>query len=92
MPFWQTLTKLTDAEGNRGTTPNVHIFGPYIKDEVPITVGPNAGPPKIHLSFNSPPDIDESRIEYGWAYNPNTGEIVPNTDDLDARGIPYNTY
>ena len=38
------LAKKTDTNGNIGTTPGLHIFGPYLRSGFPpLPIGPNAG-------------------------------------------------
>ena len=89
------LTEKTDAEGNVGTTPEVHIYGPYLRRGFPpVPVGPNTGVTGVILTETTPLTIviDESDAEYGWIYNYKTGDIITNTDDLDARGVSYGSY
>ncbi len=86
------LTKNTDILGNVGNTPGVHIYGPYLLRIPLISVGPNIGAKKMRMTLDSPPLVDESKKNHGWVYNYTTGEIIANTDDLDANGVGYDTY
>lgn len=93
--FIAQLTAKTDADGNVGTTPGVHVFGPYLHDPLPaIHVGPNVGARDVHLTNKSPltGEVNEGKKNRAWVYHHLTGEIIPNTDDLDDDGNPYTSY
>ncbi len=91
--LYAQLTQRTDAAGNVGTTPGVHIYGPYLRPGFPpVPVGPNAGATRVHRNTSTPPQVNEGKKNHGWVYNYETGEIIANTDDLDASGVGYDTY
>ena len=91
--LYYQLTQRTDAEGNVGVAAGVHIYGPYLAVGFPpVPVGPNAGATRAHRNTSTPPQVSEDKKNHGWVYNYETGEIIANTDDLDASGVAYNTY
>ena len=88
------LTKNTDDAESVGTTPGVHIFGPYLRRIPPIPVGPSVGASGVLMTNNTPiiGEIDEGDDSEGWVYNYEIGEIIANSDDLDKDGKPYGSY
>ena len=57
-----------------------------------IATGANAGNRNVLFdATNSPPVVAEGGGE-GWVYNPNTGELLPNTVATDESGTAYTTY
>lgn len=92
--FWAQLTQRTDASGDVGTVAGVHIYGPYLLDRIPVPVGPNAGALGVRNRTDNPISlgIDESLTAKGWVFNYQTGDLIPNTDDLDDEGVGYDTY
>jgi prepilin-type N-terminal cleavage/methylation domain-containing protein len=88
--FIEQMTKTTDAAGAVGTTAGVHIYGPYLRRIPAIPVGPNVG--ATGIKFKEDGHVFEGESQYGWVYNFKTGHIYTNTDDLDEKGIGYNTY
>lgn len=77
------LTSRTNVDGEVGTDPTEHIYGPYLRDIPPMPVGSNQGETSIG-------DGDED----AWGYDPDTGEVWANYDDgeTDAEGNQYNEY
>ena len=93
--FVGQLTGTTDEAGNIGTTPGVHIYGPYLRGGLPgIPVGPNVGADEVRVTDKTAlaGEVDEDKENRGWIYSCTTGEIIANTDDLDARGVGFDTY
>ena len=88
------LAKKTDDAGNIGTTPGLHVFGPYLRRFPPIPVGPNVGASGVLMTDNLPinDEIDEGDDTEGWVYNYETGDIIANTNDLDKDSTPYSSY
>ena len=87
------LTKKTNGAGVVGTTAGVHIFGPYLRAGFPpVPVGPNVGATGVIMTITSPPAVVELTATAGWVYNYLTGDLIANTDDLDEKGVGYNTY
>lgn len=80
------LTNYTDDAGTVSKTRTaVFRHGPYLREVPRLGVGARRDRTKI-----GPPE----GAGVGWAYDPATGEIRPNTlpDETDARGIPYARY
>ena len=87
------LTKKTDDAGNVETTAGVHIYGPYLRRFPPIPVGPNVGAGGVRITNNMPfaGETGEWDDAKGWVYQYETGEIIANTDDMDRKGVGYDT-
>ncbi len=95
--FAAQLTKCTAVTGKTGrynptATPPI-IYGPYLQRGIPPQpIGPNAGDARVKIDESgSPPPVSENTGK-GWVYNPETGEIIANTNGLDASGKPYSAY
>lgn len=89
------LTKKSNAAGIVGTTPGVHIFGPYLRAGFPpVPVGPNVGASDVIMTTTVPIQtaVLEATQTAGWVYNYETGELIANTDDLDEKDVGYDTY
>lgn len=89
------LTLKTDASGNTGTTPGVHIYGPYLRRGFPpATVGPNIGAQGVIMTTAADltTAVDELTTTAGWVYNYQTGDIIVNTTATDESSTAYNTY
>ncbi|MBK9121199.1 MAG: prepilin-type N-terminal cleavage/methylation domain-containing protein [Phycisphaerales bacterium] len=93
--FVSKLTMFTSYAGATSATKDTtHKFGPYLLAIPPCPVGENASKPSaanVLISATSPPTPDPSGGE-GWVYNPNTGEFLPNTTQMDDSGNPFNGY
>ncbi len=92
--FWKQLTEKTKADGvSVGGSGDV-VYGPYLRAPAPSLVGPNAGASGVIMTTSSPASsaINEAQVSRGWVYNYETGEIIPNTDDMDSSGVEYHTY
>jgi len=87
-------TAITGKTGkyNPSATPPI-IYGPYLQRGIPPQpVGPNAGDIRVKIDkTGSPPPVSEDTGK-GWVYNPETGEIIANTNDLDSSGRAYSAY
>ncbi|MGB2987700.1 MAG: prepilin-type N-terminal cleavage/methylation domain-containing protein [Phycisphaerae bacterium] len=90
--FIDQLTKRTNAAGEVGTTAGEHICGPYLRSIPPIPVGPNVGASGVECKKDDPRKVYEDKTDVGWIHNYETGDIFANTDDLDERGVGYDTY
>ena len=88
--FTDQMTKTTDSAGAIGTTAGVHIYGPYLRGIPRVPVGPNVGASGI--KFKEDGNVFEGESQYGWVYNFKTGHIYANTNDLDEKGVGYDTY
>lgn len=89
------LTRFSKVSGETGAY-NVStglVYGPYLRAGIPpLPVGANAGDRTVLFdATNSPPVVVEGGGE-GWVYNPNTGELLPNTVATDESGAAYTTY
>ncbi len=94
--FVAKLTEYSSLAGaTQATKDTTHKYGPYLLAIPPCPVGPAAGTDTaadvLIDSSNSPPVPNETNLE-GWVYNPNTGEIFPNTDDKDDSDVPFTNY
>ena len=94
--FADKMTQYSSLAGaTQATKDTTHKYGPYLLAIPPCPVGPAAGTDTaadiLIDSTNSPPQPNESGLE-GWVYNPNTGEIYPNTDDKDDSDVPFTDY
>ncbi len=92
--FWKQLIKMTDINGDRGTAPGVHIYGPYVRSKIPVLVGPNPDAFRVRMKTVIPMSlaINESKTKKGWVFNYESGHLIANTDDLDKNGMGYDTY
>ena len=82
------LTLYTNVAGATASTRGSgYVFGPYLVSIPALQVGPNKGARRILIDNQSPPQPDVSKTEFGWVYNPSTGEIVPNIDGGEDVGI-----
>lgn len=80
------LTQYTDDAGaTSATKTTTHIYGPYLRSIPALPVGARKGSTGIAAA-------DGAGI--GWIYNATTGQITANcaAGEVDARGVPYNTY
>lgn len=98
--FENQLTQYTKLDGTTKATRDVangFKFGPYLLTIPACPVGQNAGKATasdvLIDSTNSPPTPKPTSAGgEGWVYNPNTGEILPNTDLNDESGKAYSSY
>lgn len=88
--FIDQLTKKNASAGNKGNRASVHINGPYLRNIPGVPVGPNIGAKRVKVRK----DVNESEWggAAGWIYDHETGDFFPNTDDLDDKGVRYDTY
>ena len=90
--FDKQLTYYTSLAGDTSDKhTSTYRFGPYLQAIPRCPVGENANGTKANLaliSATSPPTPDPASGE-GWVYNPTTGEILPNTDALNADGKKF---
>ena len=86
LTFVAQMTSYTDVNGatNATKTP-VFIYGPYLRQVVPLPVGTEKGSTGIT-------DIPGT-VAMGWVYNDALGTIIANTTvEADDAGKLYNTY
>ncbi len=81
----RVVAQLTQYSNRLGSTSTkrtgAYVFGPYLVAIPPCPFGENAGSSDILIdNGNTPPKVNTSGGE-GWAYNPNTGEFIANTEE-----------
>ena len=90
--FSDELVMFTDNSGGTSTTKTAtHIYGPYLRKIMPLSVGSNKGNDTIADEVGG----DTIGVAgKGWFYNENTGVIKANLPDaeVDASGTPYNQF
>jgi len=87
------LTKMTDAQGNVGTTAGTHVFGPYLRGGIPaLPVCANKGSAVLKIITTGSPTGGTGTE--GWVYSTATGEILANCADSekDEQNVQYNAY
>ncbi len=91
--FYEHLLGCSTPTGAGGSCDPPRVFGPYLAAMPRLNVGLNASrkADKIGFSDQSPPKVVENNKK-GWQYNPETGEIIANTEASDANGTPYKDY
>jgi len=91
-----TVSQLTRYSSQTGlvsdTFDATFRFGSYLLKIPPISVGPNEGDDSVVIDGGNSPPLVTGGPE-GWVYNPNTGQIVANTDAANAAGLrTYDEY
>lgn len=94
--FKAQLTQFSSYTGATQATKDATFkYGPYLNAIPPCPVGENAGTPTaadvLIDNLNSPP-VPAPAGGQGWVYNPNTGELLPNTNLNDDGGKPFKEY
>jgi hypothetical protein len=64
-------------------------LGPYISNVPPNPFNKKATVGFIAEGDSFPPTADN---QYGWLFNPATGEIRPDNPEADSHGIPFYEY
>lgn len=82
------LTKYSAADGSCSETKDAaHPFGPYLRKGIPpAPVGTSQGSTVVKVDATTTPPAVSTTGGYGWVYNPSTGDIIVNSNDLDASG------
>ncbi len=83
-----TLSSTKDGATAPRGTPG-YPLGPYISNVPPNPFNKLATVGLVANGGNFPAAADD---QYGWLYNPATGEIRADNTDIDPRGIPYYDY
>jgi prepilin-type N-terminal cleavage/methylation domain-containing protein len=93
LSFINQLTHFSNVQGGcSDTSVSGFSLGPYLRRMPPVPVGPNAGEKTVAIDVTNSPPLVTGNIE-GWVYNPNTGEIIANTDASNADGTrTYDEY
>ena len=63
-------------------------YGPYLSQMPANPLNGNTG---VWVVTGAMPAPDAAQ-PFGWIYNPNTLEIIPNLPGVDAQGVSYATY
>lgn len=81
--FLAQLLEFTDANGvARAQRGSGYRFGPYLQQEMPaLPVGPKQGLSAVKVVTGSTPPAYDATGMYGWVYNDQSGEIIPNIPD-----------
>ncbi len=90
--FVAQLTTKTDIAGVAGTTPGIHVYGPYLRSMPPVTVGPNNGTTGVGFDEKGNVKMGGGDKLNGWIYNFKTGQIYANSDQIDEDGKAYKDY
>ena len=91
--FQSQLTKFTDEAGRVADRRDErHQFGPYLRAGIPpCLVPPNRGQTGVAMVTTRPGYLPEATTA-GWVYNCQTGDIVMNSDAVDAEDMAYDQY
>ncbi len=91
--FRSQLTKFTDEAGRvADRKDDRHRFGPYLRAGIPpCLVPPRRGQTGVVMVTIRPGFLPEANGA-GWVYNYQTGDIVMNSDALDAENLAYDQY
>ncbi len=91
--FISQLTKCSDENGNVADACDAaHTFGPYLQKIPPLPVGANQNSTTVAIDLTNSPPIVTVGTE-GWVYNPETGQIIANSDDPNEAGTrTYDEY
>lgn len=91
------LTKYSKVTGETSDTrdpANGFVYGPYLRKGIPpLPVGTNRGKTTVLMdTVNTPPAVSVNTGQ-GWVYNPRTGDLIANADNMnDAGEKAYNEY
>lgn len=84
--FESHLLKYSNSAGQAAASPDSdHRFGPYLRQIPPVPVGSNRGKNGIAIDASNSPPLVTLGVE-GWVYNPKTGQIIANSDDVNQAG------
>jgi type II secretory pathway pseudopilin PulG len=93
--FVRQLTQYTDAEGRASPSPSATFrHGPYLRRGIPACSVPPGDPSSRMRLINGSavPAYDATAPDAGWIYNCDTGYVAANSDEVDDRGVRYDTY
>ena len=93
--FIHQLTQYSDADGHASITRSeTFCYGPYLRRGIPLCPVAPAGPSaRVHvITGGAVPAHDPTAGGAGWIYNPDTGYIAANSNDVDADDVRYDTY
>jgi len=88
--FITQMTLCSDELGNSNAVPtDVFHFGPYLTQMPANPVNALAGILVVNTAVTPAPDPSQP---YGWIYNAQTMEIIPNLTGKDSAGMLYINY
>ena len=88
--FLSQMTLYSDEVCNTSSTPSsVFTFGPYLSQMPNDPMTTQSG--VLVVTGTTMPAPDESQ-PYGWIYNPQTLQIIPNLQGSDPQGVPFISY
>jgi len=90
----QQLTQFTSAAGQvAAERDDTHPFGPYLRRGIPdLSVGVRAGNNKVAIDIdNLLPQVNPA-MPVAWVYNPLTGDVIANSDEIDKNGYRFSDY
>jgi len=91
--FYAQLLECSSDTGITGAYTPPRIFGPYLREIPRLNVGKNAEKKADEVKFKTEVPLEEHEgDDTGWIYNPENGEIIANTKDVDSQGTPYTEY
>ncbi len=91
--FYAQLLEYSSVTGVTGSHTSSRLFGPYLRGIPRLNVGINAAEKADEVDFDTELPLDEHEgNKKGWIYNPETGQIIANTTDVDSQGTPFKDY
>lgn len=91
--FYAQLLECSTETGVTGSCTPPRVFGPYLREIPRLNVGKNAEEKADEVKFKTEVPLQEHEGDHtGWIYNPENGEIIANTKDVDSQGIPFTEY
>ena len=89
--FWSQLTQYSNDQSALSATPGPAFpFGKYLST-VPANAFTSQSAVLVVTSGTTTPAPDQTQ-PFGWIYNPQTLDIIPNVEGVDSQGIPYSNY
>lgn len=90
--FYRQLTEQTDVNGKVGIGP-AYPYGPYLKEIPALNIGANSKRLADEVSYRFDDPLEVRVLDQtGWIYNPETGQIIANLEEVDSQGVPMSTY
>jgi prepilin-type N-terminal cleavage/methylation domain-containing protein len=89
------LTKFSDVSGDvQDAWAADHPFGPYVRKGIPpLPVSTKRGNTGVQIDTTNTPPAVVATAGIGWVYNPDTGDLVANSDETGEDGTTtFNSY
>ena len=88
--FIAEMTRYTDEQGRvSATQSDIYHLGPYLSEMPANPISSESA--ILVVAGASMPEPDPSQ-PYGWIYNPQTLQIIPNLGGKDEEGVAYASY